>query len=453
MSTTTNSAAGLLRGPEDHDWDDARRAWNLAVDQRPAAVALPESAEDVAAVVHYAAQQGLRVAAQGTGHNAAPMARELEDTILVKTALMRGVIVDPVARTARVQAGATWGEVVAAASEHGLAALSGSSHDVGVVGYTLGGGLSWLARKHGMSANNVLAIELVTADGRLVRCSADVEPDLFWALRGGGGNFGVVTAIEIPLFELATVYAGMMLWPIERAGEVLRVWRDWTLTAPDEVSTSARILRLPPLEEIPEVVRGGAFVAIDGAVLGDEAGAVALLRPLRDLEPQIDGWATVPAYALIHMHMDPPEPVPGVGDGALIGELPDEAIDALVEVAGAGASSPLLSVELRQLGGAVGRVAPGCGAVASLDAQFAMFAVGMAMTPEMGAAVEAYVPVVKGALAPWHAGSEYLNFTERKADARCFYPAETYRRLQDVKAQYDPEDRFRGNHHIPPAPR
>src|SRR5687767_10118689 len=181
--------------PADPEWDVARQAWNLAVDQRPAIVALPESADDVVAVVRYARAHGLRIAAQGTGHNAGPLG-PLDGTVLVKTSRMRGVTVDPDARTVRVDAGVLWQEATNAAAEHGLAALAGSSPDVGVVGYSLGGGISWLARKHGIGANQVTAIELVTADGRFVRADAENEPDLFWALRGGGGAFGVVTAIE-----------------------------------------------------------------------------------------------------------------------------------------------------------------------------------------------------------------------------------------------------------------
>ncbi|HEU4978026.1 MAG TPA: FAD-binding oxidoreductase [Solirubrobacteraceae bacterium] len=454
MSTTITSAAAgaLLVRPEDEGWDEARLAWNLAADQRPAAVALPETADEVVAVVEHARAQGLHVAAQGTGHNAHPLTAHLDDTILVKTSRMRAVTVDPERRSARVEAGAAWGEVVAEVSTHGLTALSGSSHDVGVVGYCLGGGLSWLARKHGLCANNVLAIELVTADGRLVRADHETEPELFWALRGGGGNFGVVTAVELALFDVATAYAGMLLWPIERAPEVLRAWRDWTASAPEEVTTSARLLNLPPLEQIPEIVRGRSFVAIDGAILGDPEQAAALLSPLRDLEPEIDGFDTIPTYALIHIHMDPPEPAPGIGDGALVAELPDEAIDAMVAIGGAGSDSPLLMIELRQLGGAVARPQEHHGALAAIAEPYAMFAVGMAMTPEMGAAVRAAIPEVKGALGPWLSGRDYLNFAESaREDPAGFYADGVIDRLRAAKAQYDPEDLFRGNHRITPA--
>src|SRR5205085_842784 len=289
---------GSVVTPEDSDWDSARQAWNLAVDQRPAAVAFPESAVDVADVVVFAREHGLRVAPQGTGHNAHPLEDRLGETILLKTERMREVQIDAANRRARVEAGAMWMDLTVPAGEHGLAALAGSSPDVGVVGYTLGGGLSWLSRRHGLAANSVLAIELVTADGRLVRCDRDNEPELFWALRGGGGSFGVVTAIEFVLYPAPQVYAGALLWPWERAAEVPRAYVEWCRTAPDALSTSARILQVPPLPDIIDPVRGRQFVAIDGAFLGSpEAGAEALAA-LRALEPEIDMFAPIPAAAL-----------------------------------------------------------------------------------------------------------------------------------------------------------
>ncbi|HSD76737.1 MAG TPA: FAD-binding oxidoreductase, partial [Solirubrobacteraceae bacterium] len=416
------------------------------------AVALPESAEDVMAVVRMARERGLRVAAQGTGHNAGPLGADLERTILVRTERMKGVIVDPAGRRARVQAGATWGDVVAAVSEHGLTALSGSSHDVGVVGYLLGGGMSWMARKHGLGVNHVHAIEVVTADGHLVRADHDHEPDLFWALRGGSGNFGVVTAVEIGLFDVQTAYAGMLVWPAERAAEVLKAWVRWSETAPEEITTSARLMNLPPIPDIPEPFRGRSLVVIDGAYTGDEAGAVQALRPLRELAPEVDTFATIPTAALIEIHMDPPEPVPGIGDGAMLGRLDDAAIDAFVAAAGPGSGSPLLLAELRHAGGAAGRAPQGHGATGALDGAYVFFAAGMAVAPELAEAIAAHLPKVKAAIAPWMAGREYWNFTERAgADAAGFFEPEVYARLRRVKAAYDAADRFRGNHPIPPA--
>src|SRR4051795_2234984 len=261
---------GKLVTPDQAHFDDARRAWNLAIDQQPAAVAFPESAEDVAAAILFARERGQRIAAQGTGHNAGPLG-SLEDTLLLKTERMRGVHIDPSARTARVEAGVLWLQVVEAAARHGLAALAGSSPDVGVVGYTLGGGLSFLGRKHGLCANAVRAIELVTPDGRLRRCDHEHEPDLFWALRGGGGSFGVVTAIELELFPISQAYAGVLFFPIERGGEVLHAWRELTHSAelPDELTTVGRFLRVPSKPEIPEAMRGRSFAIVEAYHLGD----------------------------------------------------------------------------------------------------------------------------------------------------------------------------------------
>ena len=287
---TLPALSGDVVTPDHAEWDLARRAWNLAVDQRPAFVAFPADAADVQTVLEHAIRTGLKVAPQGTGHNAAALG-SLEGTILLSTQRMRGVEIDVEARTARVQAGTLWLEVTEAASPHGLFPLSGSSPDVGVVGYTLGGGLSWLARRHGLAANAVTAIELVTPDAQLVRATADVHPDLFWALRGGGGNFGVVTAMEFSLFPYDEVFAGMLLWPYERHAEVLRAWHALTADAPDELTTAFRILHLPPLPELPPFLSGRSVVVVDGAYAGDAEAGAAAIATLRALEPELDTFA------------------------------------------------------------------------------------------------------------------------------------------------------------------
>jgi FAD/FMN-containing dehydrogenase len=433
--------------PHDPSWNQARLAWNLAVDQQPAAVALPESAADIVAVVRWARSRGLRVAPQGTGHNAAAMG-SLAHTVLVKTERMRGVEIDPKTRTARVEAGVLWAEVSEAAAEHGLAALAGSSPDVGVVGYSLGGGISWLARRYGLAANSVTAVELVNAEGELVRTDAHNEPELFWALRGGGGSFGVVTALEFKLYPLREVYAGILFFPIERGMEVLRTWRQWIEDLPDEVTSVGRFLQFPPIPDIPEPLRGGSFVVVEATSLLAAAATDELLRPLRELGPAMDTFATIAVEQLSSLHMDPEQPVPGVGDGMLLRDFPEEAVDAIVTAAGAGSGSPLLSVEVRHLGGALGRMEPGHGALGTIEAGFAMFAVGMSMTPEMGAAMRAHIEVVRGALASWDAGRDYLNFTERRERGERLFGDSTYRRLQTVKGKVDPGDVFRSNHPV-----
>jgi UDP-N-acetylenolpyruvoylglucosamine reductase len=437
--------------PGEATWDEARSAWNLAVDQRPAAVAFPETADHVVALVEYARDHGLKLAPQGTGHAAGAIA-SLEDTLLVKTERMRDVSVDPFTRTARVAAGALWMDVTPAAAEHGLATLAGSSPDVGVVGYTLGGGLSWMARRYGLAANSVTAVELVTADGRLVRADAHTHPDLFWALRGGGGSFGIVTALEFELYPVAQVYAGMLAFPIERAHEVLHAWREWIATVPDEVTSIGRILRVPPLPDIPEVVRGRQLAVIEATILtDDEREGAKLIEPLRALGAEIDSFGVIPVQALQHLHMDPDHPVPGTGVHLLLDELPPEAVEALIATAGAGTPTPLLSIELRHLGGAVARTADHHGAAAKIDAGFAMFGVGMAMTPEMVAAIDAYKPRLRAALEPYAAQSAFLNFEEDDTDAARLFDPITYARLRIVKSRYDGGDLFVSNHPIPPA--
>jgi FAD/FMN-containing dehydrogenase len=447
---TVELRPGLIVGPGDAGWDEARAAWNLTVDQRPAGVALPESAQDIVAAVRHALDNGLRVAAQGTGHNAMPLG-DLSDVLLVKTHRMRGVEIDGDARVARVEAGALWKDVVGPAAQHGLAALSGSSPDVGVVGYTLGGGVSWLARRYGLATNRVLAIELVNAEGELIRADRRTHKDLFWALRGGGGNFGVVTALEFELFDIASVEGGMMLFPIERAREVLNAWREWTATVPETVTSSARLLRVPPLPDIPEMLRGRAFVVVEPYVIAGPGGGDAIVAPLRELGPEIDMYGTIPTTELVHAHMDPEHPVPGSGDHQMLTELTEETIDAIVAAAGAGSGCSLVAFELRQLGGALARPLGGYGAAACIDAPFMTFAVGVVMSPEMGAAVEADLAKVREALAPWDAQREYLNFAERTSDTSRMFDATAYARLRAIKADVDPNEVFVANHRIPAA--
>jgi len=448
-----SSLDGRVVLPGDQRYDDARRAWNLAVDQRPAAVIFPESATAVAAAVGYAAKRGLRVAAQGTGHNAGPLG-PLNDTVLLRTERMRGIRINPQARTARAEAGVVWLDVVQAAAGHGLAALAGSSPDVGVTGYTLGGGLSFLGRKYGLAASNVLAAEVVLADGRRVRADPEHEPDLFWALRGGGGSFGVVTALEFRLFPVAQGCAGALWYPIERASEVLHAWGELTRgEVPDELTTIGRLLNFPPIEQIPEPLRGKSFVIVEAYHVGDPAQADALLAPLRALAPVNDTITSVAMPAFSHLHMDPEQPVPGTGGGMMIDQLPGEAIDALVRTAGAGAAFPLVSVEVRHLGGEFARPRPGNGALASLDAQYILFAVSMTPLPQLVAPVTAQVETVKGALAPWAARQMYLNFAETQHPEAPFWTEHAYQRLRQIKAAIDPLNLIRANHPIPPAAR
>ena len=460
LTVTAEEVAGvgvlrdLLDGevftPADPEWNEARLAWNLAADQHPAAVVYAESVADVIAVVGYARDHGLHVTTQGTGHFARTIA-SFDDTILLKTSRLRGLEIDPEAQTARAEAGVLWEEVSLAAAAHGLAALAGSSPDVGVVGYTLGGGVGWLARRYGLAANSVVAVELVTADGRHVRSDRDNEPDLFWAVRGGGGSFGIVTAIEFALYPVAEVYAGILFFPFERSAEILNAWREWVENTPREVTSAGRLMQFPPIPAIPEPLRGQSFVIVEAAYIGSEEDGAEVLQPLRELGPVMDTFAMIPSEDLRHLHMDPPQPVPGVGDGISLADLTPETVGALVAVAGPGSGSPLVSVELRQLGGAVADESPDHGAVGAIDAGFALFAVGMAVNAEATSFIEARVDALKTALGPWASDRGYFNFSDKPVEGDSLYPPDTYRALQWVKAAYDPAELFRASHPIRPA--
>ena len=434
--------------PGDPGYDEARTPWNVAVDQRPAAVAYPVDADEVSDVVRVAAAAGLRIAPQGTGHNAGPLG-PLDDVVLLRTSAMTGVLVDPERRVARVQAGALWQDVVEAAAAHGLAALHGSSPDVGVVGYSLGGGIGWYARQLGMATNSVVGVDLVLADGSQLRADADTNPDVFWAVRGGGGNFGVVTAMELRLFDIETAYAGMLLWDQEHAERVLRTWAAWTEAAPDCVTTSFRMLSLPPLPELPALLRGRRLVVVDGAVLADDERAAEILAALRALRPELDTFARVPASSLVRLHMDPEGPTPAVSASTVLADLPDPAIESFLALTGPGSGSTLLAAELRQLGGALARPAEDAGALPMLEGRFVLFGVAVAMTPELAARGHADAVALVDALASYSSGRDYLNFAESPVDVRRSFPAEVWQRLQGTRSALDPDGRLLANHQIP----
>jgi hypothetical protein len=448
--TLRSTIGGDVFVPGEDGYDDARRAFLLGVDQRPSVVVLSESSADVVRAVQFARAHGMRIAPQCTGHGAVPL-EPLGDAMLLKTSRMRRVVVAPASRIARAEAGAQWQDMTVPAAEHGLAALAGTSPNVGVTGYTLGGGIGWLSRRYGLAANSVTAVELVTVDGRLARVDAGHEPDLFWAVRGGGGSVGVVTALEMSLFPVRRLYAGALFFPIERSSELLYAWREWTDTVPDEVTSIARILRFPELPEVPEPLRGRGFALVEAAYLGDALSGFELLRPLRNLGAELDSFTTIPAPALQALHMDPPEPVAGEADGVLLSDFGARAIDAVVPLVGPNAKTTLASFEVRHLGGALARDAVGGGAQTKIDAEFAIVAGGPAPTPELRDVVRAHVRAVKDALTPWRAGYDYYNFEETPAEASAVLPRDAYLRLREIKAHYDPDQAIISAHPVQPA--
>ena len=445
---TTQAEVGLL-APGHPDYDAATLTFNTLVDLRADAVVAPANEAEAIAAVQYARRHGLRIAPQATGHNAAPLGA-LDGTMLISTSKLQSIDIDVATRRVRVGAGVKWEKVVPHLSAKGLAGLHGSSPDVGIAGYSLGGGMGWLARKHGLQTNSVTAFEIVLADGRFVRADQYHEPDLFWALRGGNGNFGVVTAIEFAVYPVEELYAGAMFFPIERAGDVIHTWNASLASYPEELMTWAVMIRFPDLPEVPDVVRGGEYAILMAAYLGDEAEGQRLLRPIRELGPAMDTFAMVPPIALADLAMDPPEPLPFESKHDLLEELTPQAIDEMLDVVGAGTGSPVVLFQLRHLGGALSRRAPHAGARAALPGTVSLFAGGVAMDAATGERIAADLAGVQRAVADLRAG-HYPNFVEEPADARSFFDDITWARLRRVKAAVDPGDVFKGNFHIPPV--
>ena len=444
------SIRGRIATSGDSDWDEVRQPWNLAADQRPAAVALVESADDVCKVIRFARQNDLKVAGQGTGHGAVALG-PLDDTILVKTTRMRGVQIE--SEKARAEAGALAENVAETAAGQGMASMPGTSPNVGVAGYTLGGGLSWFGRKHGWACNRVSAIELVTADGKPRTVDAASDPDLFWALRGGGGGYAIVTALHVRLLPISEAYAGALLLPAELTRDALHLYRGWAAETPEEVASMVRMMNLPPIPDVPEVIRGKKFLQIAACFIGGREEGERIIAPLREIgEPLMDTFDQIPATGLTRIAMDPEPAVPGLGHHAVLSELTDETIDAFYESAGPESDSPLLMAELRQLGGALARPAEGGGALDKLDAQFAMLGIGMLMDPAMRDPIDSQLDRLDDALKPWAAAGGYFNYAERSSDVDAILPEETCQRLAHVKRSWDPDNLIRANHSVALAP-
>jgi FAD/FMN-containing dehydrogenase len=447
------SLRGLLPGrffaPGDDGYAAASTPWNTAALLRPAAVAVPESVAEVQTVVRAAATAGLRLAPMSTGHAGMLLSDvDLSATVLVRLTSLTGVTVDEQSRIARVVGGTVWDDVIAAAHAHGLTGLHGSAGGIAVAGFALNGGISFYGRRHGLCANSVRAVEVVTADGELRRVDAEHDSELFWALRGGGGNFGIVTAVEVELVPYAHVVAGMMLWDRSRAGDVMRVWRDLTVDAPESVTTSLRVMSFPPLPDLPPFLAGRDVVVVDGALLESDERASELLEPLRALQPEMDTVRRIPTSELPLMHMDPPQPSPAVSAHCVLGELPDDAIDAYLDQVGPGTHSGLLSAELRQLGGAFARRAEDGGAVSSVEGDYALYAVAIAPTPEAVAHGRASAVALVQALEPWSLlHSRVPTFIDDAVDAEDVY-GDACERLASVADRVDPHRIFQAGHSV-----
>jgi hypothetical protein len=449
---------GAAYAPGEEGYDEARRAWNLNAHQHPALVVMAAGAADVVAAVRLARSEGLGVGVMATGHG---VASPCDGGLLINTSRMRGVRVDPEAQTARVEAGALWSDVIPEAQVFGLAGLVGSSSGVGVVGYTMGGGFAWLGRKYGFNADSVREADVVSADGELLKVSAYEHPDLFWGLKGGGGNFGIVTSMEFALYPLTTVYGGNLFYPLERTREVLDLYVRWIETLPDEMTTAIAFMNFPPLPMIPEPLRGGSFVSVRSCYCADppEAGE-DLLAPWREFgEPQVDTFGVMPTRQMDMISMDPVDPLAFYTHVELLGELSPEAIEKLVELAGVDSESPLIMLELRQLGGALARPPADLSPIGRRDSRFIMFGLGMnptpEATPEVARRVQGHLARVAEEMRPYETGATYVNFLDlgdwTPERTQAAYSPEDWERLVGLKDRYDPHNLFRFNRHIPPS--
>jgi FAD/FMN-containing dehydrogenase len=436
IDALNDKLAGAAFAAGDEGWDEARRAWNLGVDQRPAMVVEAESAADVQAVVELARRERLRLAPQSTGHGAAPL-EPLDGTILLKTSRMRAVAVDPARRVARVEAGAVARDVAAAASGSGLAAVGGYAPGVGVAGFTLSGGIGWLGRRHGLASNNVRAIELVTADGAHRRVDHQSDSDLFWALRGGGGNFGVVTAFEIDVHPVPELAHARLVWPAAHLHEVLERYAAWTRDLPEATSSVLRFFDAP----------GNPVVTVVVVHLGPVPDAERLVHPLRSSTDLVTNTLE-PGSAddLITVAGDPEDPAPALGQGALVRDLEPDLVDLLAGRIERGEHKPLMGLELRQLGGALGRAQEGHGALGRLEGRFSLFAGGPAPPPVRDAAKTALRSFHED-LRPWTTGA-LLNFSNLRTDPAGAFDAVTWSRLRRMRHAVDPDGVLVANHPI-----
>jgi hypothetical protein len=435
---------GALLGPGEDGWDEGRSVYNLRVDQKPAAIGIPHSVADVSALIKFAAANGLRVLVQRTGHESGSF-DSLDDTLLIRTSAMGGATFDPERQMATVGAGALWDDLVPATSKSGLIALHGSDSGIGVIGYSLAGGLGWYARKHGLACNRVKSLEIVDATGEPRHVDATSFPDLFWALRGGGGNFGVVTSLEFELLAVADVFAGSAFFPIERTGEVFEAWLDWTDSATDEISSSARVVRFPPAPALPSHLRGKAFALVQLVALCDEPTARASIEPLLQLGPAIQTFGMTSPLTVPQLHMDPADPIPFLGDGVLIDDVEPEVIETVVDLIGPNSDSTLISFEFRHLGGALSHSSPSHGALATIPGRFLEYGAGLAADRAEHAVTARKLEEIRVALEPVKSG-HYLCFAESAVAPSTAFASETFGRLMAVKERHDPEGMFRASH-------
>jgi FAD/FMN-containing dehydrogenase len=446
-----SALSGELIQPGDEAYDAARVVWNGCFDRRPAAVARCADVNDVVATVNFARESGVDLAVRGGGHSL-PGFGTCDGGLVLDLSAMSAVEVDASARVARAQGGATWAQYDAATGVEGLASTGGLISTTGVAGLTLGGGIGWLTRKHGLACDNLVAVDMVLADGSTVRASAEQEADLFWAVRGGGGNFGVVTGFEFRVHPVTTVLGGMVMFPAARAPEVMRFWREYVRDLPDELTTLLAFNTAPPLPFVPAEHQLQPVVAVVGCYAGDLAEGERVLGPLRELEGAVDLFGPMP-YAALQSMLDAgaPSGLQNYFTSGYLSELEDGAIEAIVAAARA-RRSPLSQVHFHQMGGAFGRVREGDTAFSGRDAAFVYNIIGTWADPGESDQHRGWVRETGAALGKFKTAHGYVNFigdTDSNG-VRSAYGDNKYERLVEVKRRHDPGNLFHLNQNITP---
>ena len=451
VEALVTAVAGSVLLPGDAGYDLERAVFNLNHQLLPAVIVVAQCATDVRAAVSFAAGQRRPVLVKTTGHQMVGMA---EGSVLITTHRMNDIAIDAVARTARVGAGVIWAEVVQQAAEVGLAPLNGSNPTVGVAGYTLGGGLSpTLGRSRGYAADHVRSLDVVTADSELRCVDAESDPELFWALRGGKGNFGVVTALEFDLFPVSRLYGGGLYFPGEQMAEVLRAWTAWHPDTPETMTSSFAALRLPALPQVPEPLRGVFTVSLRFAYDGTAEDGERLVAPLRAIAPAIlDTVADMPYTDVASIHNEPTEPLPYYERSIMLRELSGEAQDKLVELVGPQSDTTMWIAELRALGGAWDREPAVPNAVATRGLPYVLLGVEVGPLSEEPRLKKSIAALLDG-MTRWQGDRRLVNnlAPEEASDVRAVYGPERYARLAGVKKTYDPTNMFRLNHNVVPS--
>ncbi|GAB2721054.1 FAD-binding oxidoreductase [Streptomyces bullii] len=444
---------GPVLRPGDDGYAEEVTGYNLAALHTPDVVVVATGADDIVTALRWASATGTPVAVQATGHGAN---FPIDHGLLISTSRMTDVRVDPAERTATIAAGAKWRHVLDAAAPHGLAALCGTSTDAGVIGYTLGGGLPVLGRTYGYATDLVRSCQVATPDGTLHDTDDRHEPELFWALRGGKGNVGIVTSMVCELLPLPTLLGGGVYCPGEYAEALLKVWVEWTRRVPEEMCSAYTLLRLPPIPQIPEPLRGGFWARVAIAYTADPTEGESLLAPIRAAAPvAVDTVEEMPYTALDRIHMEPQDPLPVRESCTLLRDLPPDAVRAFLDQVGPAVTDcPLLMVELRHMGGALSRPARVADAICGRDANYLLEAVGVLAAPPAAEAVEQATRALYTAMAPYGTGRTMVNVHGTPGDehdrARAWTP-ETYDRLRRDKSRYDPDNLLRFGHAVTPA--